>query len=285
MLKIKIIILIIFQVSLIAKINTIVSISPQLIFLKSIGGDKINISLMVKPGNSPHTYSPKPSQMKDIAKANIYFAIGVEFEDIWLKKFKNQNHKMKVVDLSNGIQKVAMASHHHHNDKHSEKEKHIKTDPHIWTNPMNVKIVAKNIYQALIDIDIQNKDFYKKNLNKFLQEITDLDKKIKKILSKTVPNSRFMVFHPAWGYFAKQYNLKQFPVEIEGKSPKPKDLAYIIREAKEENIKAIFTQPEFSDKSANIIAKELNIKVIKTSPLSPNWSKNLIRLAKAISEQ
>ncbi len=284
MLKSKIIILVLLQVSLFAKINTIVSISPQLTFLKAIGGDKINISLMVKPGNSPHTYEPKPSQMKDIAKANLYFAIGVEFETVWLKKFQNQNHNMKIIDLSKSIKKVAMASGHKHKN-HQSKNKKIKTDPHIWTNPMNVKIIANNIYQALVKIDKQNEVFYKKNLDKFLQDIIILDIKIKNILSKTTPSSRFMVFHPAWGYFAKQYNLKQFPIEIEGKSPKPKELAYIIKEAKEENIKAIFTQPEFSDKSANIIAQELNIKVIKTSPLSLYWSKNLIKLAKAISEQ
>jgi len=266
MLKAKVILFIILQISLFAKLNAIVSIAPQLTFLKAIAKDKIDISLMVKAGNSPHTYEPKPSQMKDITKANIYFAIDVEFEKIWLKKFQNQNHNMKIIDLSKGIQKV-------------------NNDPHIWTNPMNVKIIANNFYQALIKIDEKNKVFYQTNLNEFLEEVTSLDIKIKSILSKVKQNNRFMVFHPAWGYFAKQYNLKQVPIQIDGKSPKPKELAYIINKARKENIKAIFTQPEFSDKSATIIAQELNIKVIKTSPLSKQWSQNLIKLAKAISEQ
>ncbi len=92
-----------------------------------------------------------------------------------------------------------------------------------------------------------------------------------------------MVFHPSWGYFAKAYELKQLPVEIEGKSPKPKELIHLIKEAREEQISAIFTQPEFSDSIAKVIANELHIEVIKVSPLAPNWSENLINIAHAIA--
>jgi zinc transport system substrate-binding protein len=92
-----------------------------------------------------------------------------------------------------------------------------------------------------------------------------------------------MVFHPAWGYFLSHYGLKQLPIEIEGKSPKPRELIQIIKKAKAQHVKAIFTQPEFSDKSAQIIAKELNIKVIKASPLAKDWAKNLLKLARAIA--
>ncbi|MCK5110721.1 MAG: zinc ABC transporter substrate-binding protein [Arcobacteraceae bacterium] len=276
-----------------AKINTMVSVMPQKFFVESIGGDKINVSLMVKPGNSPHSYTPKPSQMKDIAKADIYFSIGVEFENAWLPRFKSQNKEMKIIDISHGITKIVMKQHSHHEEEHEEHEahghddhadnQHESKDPHIWTSPDNVKVIAKNIYTALVKVDYQNKIYYKKNFDKFINHINQTDKKIKDILSNTKPNSKFMVFHPAWGYFAKQYNLEQFPIEIEGKTPKPKELAFVMEEAREENIKAIFTQPEFSAKSANQIAKELNIKVIKTSPLNYKWSQNLINLAQAIA--
>ena len=94
-----------------------------------------------------------------------------------------------------------------------------------------------------------------------------------------------MVFHPAWGYFAKEYNLEQLAIESGGKNPKPKQLAHLIDEAKEEKVQAVLTAPEFSTSSAKQIAKEVGVPVIKISPLNPKWSENLINLAEAISKK
>ena len=269
-----------------AELNTVVSILPQKTFAEAIGGEKINVALMVKPGNSPHSYEPKPSQMKEIAKADIYFAMGVEFENIWLSKFKAQNKQMQVIALDKGIEKSAIAKHshdEHHHDEHHGHEKHEKLDPHVWTSPSNVKIVAKNIYDALVEKDAKNKSYYETNYKKFLKHIELTDKKIRQLFSNVDKGSKFMVFHPAWGYFAKDYGLVQVAIESGGKEPKPKHLAYLIKEAKEEKIRAVFTAPEFSDKAAKQIAKEVGVPVIKVSPLNPKWSQNLQRLAKAIA--
>jgi len=238
--------------------------------------------VMVLPGNSPHTYEPKPSQMKDIANSTLYFAIGVEFENVWLSKFKNLNENMQVIDLTLGINKIFMASHDkHHEDEHVKETK--GADPHIWTSPDNVKIIAKTIYRTLAEADPSNERYYKQNYETFLTHIEETDNKIKSILSSKEKGTKFMVFHPSWGYFAKAYNLEQLPVEIEGKSPKPKELIKLLKEAKEEKISAIFTQPEFSDSIAKVMANELHIKVVKVSPLSPKWSENLINIANAIA--
>ena len=271
-----------------SNINAVVSILPEQTFVKAIGGDKVNVSLMVQPGNSPHTYEPKPSQMIDIAKADLYFAIDVEFEDVWLPKFQSLNPKMHVIDLADNVTKMQMQDKHeaepeneHHNE-HDE-HKHEGEDPHIWTAPSNVKIIAENIYNALKKIDPVNADYYKRNLDIFLASIDETDRQIIHILSFIEDERRFMVFHPSWGYFAKAYNLEQIAVEVEGKEPKPKELIHLLTEAKEEKVKAIFTQPEFSDTVAKIIAKELHIPVVKVSPLAANWSENLINIAKAIA--
>jgi len=259
-----------------AKLDVVVSISPQLEFVKKIGGDKIETTLMVLAGKSPHTYEPKPSQMRAISHAKLYLSIGVEFEKVWLDRFKDQNPNLEVFDISKDINKTAMVeSAHHHKEE--------RLDPHIWVNPINVKTIAKNIYSALSQLDSNNSKYYKKNLDSYLVELDQLDKNITNILQDVPKGSSVMVFHPAWGYFLRQYHLKQLPIEIEGKSPKPRELIQIIKKAKKEKVKAIFTQPEFSDKSAQIIAKELHIKVIKTSPLARDWAENLLRLAKNIN--
>ena len=239
-----------------ANVNAVVSILPQQTFLKAIGGNKVNISVMVKPGNSPHTYEPKPSQMRDISKADIYFAIDVEFEKVWLPKFINQNQNMLIANLSEGITKVSISKHsHHHDSKHNDT--HASKDPHIWTSPANVKVIAKNILKQLIKIDKINQNYYKKNYEKFISSINQTNNEINDILKDIPKGSKFIVFHPAWGYFAQQYNLEQIAIEVDGKNPKPKQISYIIEEAKEENVKAIFTAPEFSTKVAKQIAHEL----------------------------
>jgi len=270
----KLLLILLFTAVTFAKVNVIVSIVPQKLFVNKIGGDKVDITLMVENGASPHTYTPKPSQMKKLSKAKLYFSIGVEFEKIWLSKFINQNRDMIIVDSSLDINKTTL---HHHNED--------ELDPHVWVDPLNVKVIAQNIYEALVKIDKTNKSYYRKNLEKFLKEIDEVDKNIKSILKNTPKGTTFMVFHPAWGYFAKRYGLKQLSVEVEGKSPKMKALVKIIEKAKREKVQAIFTQPEFSDKASQVISKELHIKVVKTSPLAKNWSENLQNLAKAIAHK
>jgi len=268
-----------------SNINALVSILPQKTFVEAIGGDKVNVTLMVQPGNSPHTYEPKPSQMISVTKADIYFAIDVEFEQVWLPKFIYLNQNMHIVPLDYGVKKLSMGNKKHDCSEHGANHDHAaqSKDPHIWTSPENVRIIAVNIYNALANYDAPNAEYYKANLETFLTSIEKTDTKIKKILSILKESRTFMVFHPSWGYFAKSYNLRQLAVEVEGKSPKPKELVHLIKEAKEEKVTAIFTQPEFSDSSAKVIANELNIPVVKVSPLAPNWSENLIKIAQSIA--
>ncbi len=262
-----------------AKLNVIVSIQPEMEFVQKIGGEKVNSTLMVLAGKSPHTYEPKAMQMKAVTQADLYLAIGVEFEKVWLDKFSNQNHHLVIKNIAKDINKSAMVSAHHH--EHNEES---GLDPHIWVDPIKVEKIARNIAQAFTEQDPQNKNYYATQLEKYLKEIQELDKEIQTILKEIPKNSTFMVFHPAWGYFAKRYHLRQLPIEIEGKSPKPRQLVKIIKEAKKEQVKAIFTQPEFSDQMAQTIARELKIEVIKTSPLAKNWAENLKRLAHAIAK-
>jgi zinc transport system substrate-binding protein len=267
-----------------AKTNVVVSIAPLKTFVEKIGGEKIDITLMVPQGSSPHTYEPKPSQMKAITQAQLYFSIEVEFEKIWLEKFKNQNRSLVISDVVYDMNKSTISNHHHDEGKQC-KHIHGEIDPHIWVDPIEVKHIVKNIYQTLAKADSNSSDYYKKNLDSYLKELDELDSKIKEILKDVPKNATFMVFHPAWGYFAKRYNLTQLSVEVEGKSPKMKALIGLMKKAKAEKVQAIFTQPEFSDKSAQLIANNLGIKVIKASPLASNWAENLLNLAKAIANK
>ena len=265
------------------KIPVFVSILPQKYFVEKIGGEFVDVNVMVPPGSNPETYEPKPRQMAGLTKAKVYFSIGVPFEAIWLKKIAAVNPEMAISETDAGINKIDMESNHQHSDissKTADKDKHqhdihgIK-DPHIWTSPSMVKIIARNIYQTLVKINPENRKLFDLNLNKFIDEISMLDKEIKDLFSKKDNAASFIVFHPAWGYFAKEYGLVQVPIEIEGKNPKSGQIQKVIALAKESGIKVVFVQPQFSVQSAEAVAKEIDGEVVFADPLAFDWAANI----------
>ncbi len=286
MLKTVSIVSLLCSATLFANMNVVVTIAPQKTFVEKIGGEFVNVDVMVPIGADPHSYEPKPSQMKAIEKAKIYMKIGLnEFEKPWLTKFASQNKNMKIEDISKNANYIDFEKHEEHeHHEHKDNHHHDGKDPHIWMSAKEVKNIAKNTLDILITYDKNNENIYKVNYEKFIKEIENSDNKIKEILKDVPKNSKVMVFHPAFGYFTRDYDLVQFPIEFEGKEPKPKMLMHIIKEAKEEKIKVIITAPEFSDKAAKVIASEVGAKVKPLSPLAINWSENLLELAKIIAQ-
>jgi zinc transport system substrate-binding protein len=140
-------------------------------------------------------------------------------------------------------------------------------------------IQARNILSGLVAVDPAHKTVYEANYKKFIVELVDLDAEIRGVFAKKGKGLEFMVFHPAWGYFAGAYGLKQVPVEIDGKTPKPVDLQRLIHLAKERDIKVVFTQPQFSSKHAQVIADAIGGQIVFINPLAPDWSDNLRRIA------
>ncbi len=258
-----------------------VSILPQKYFVEKIGEDLIDISVMVPPGFSPATYEPKPKQMVKLTKSKIYFAIGVSFEAVWLKKFAGVNPEMRIIATQNGIEKIPMMRHLQDDERHRGKavaHAGIK-DPHIWLSPPLVMLQARNILNALMRGDPAHRKTYEDNYKKFISNVVDLDLKIRNQFTETDRGTRFMVYHPAWGYFAKAYGLIQIPVEMEGKKPTPKGLQQLILDAKRDGIKVVFVQPQFSTKSAQTIAKAIGGRVVFADPLAFDWAKNLLMVA------
>jgi zinc transport system substrate-binding protein len=278
-----------------------VTIVPQKYFVQQIAKGLVNVEVMVQPGADPHTYEPKPQQMVNVSKAKLYFAIGIEFERANLSKIISTNPQIKVVPTDRGIKKISMAAYDHHEEaEHHEKSElhkddehhhekgesahqgdrhdHEGLDPHIWLSPLLVKIQARTIMNALQEIDPSHRALYESNFQQFISQINRLDSELKKIFASK-KGLQFMVFHPSWGYFAQAYGLKQVPVQIEGKDPKPARLKELIEHAREKNIKVIFVQPQFSAKSATLVAKEINGEVAFVDPLAEDWASNLREVA------
>ncbi|MGP1485861.1 MAG: metal ABC transporter solute-binding protein, Zn/Mn family [Campylobacter sp.] len=284
--------------ALMAKPMVSVSILPQEFFVKQIAGDTLDVNVLVGAGADPHTYEPKPKQMVNLENSELYFAIGIEFEETWLDKFSKTYPKLKIIQTQNGVEKMKFQGHHHHHHDDDEHEgphhghgeheahhdhHHGEFDPHIWLDPILVKIQAKNILDALAMQFPQNKALYNQNYEKFILSLDKLDSDIKNML-KDVKNRDFIVYHPSWGYFAKRYDLDQIAIEIEGKEPKPAQLSKIIEEAKEHGTKVIFVAPQFSKKAAETIAKEANARVVEIDQLSRDWETQMRKTAEIFSK-
>ncbi len=287
-----------------------VSILPQKFFVQQISGNLLNVEVMVMPGASPATYEPRPSQMKMLSDTSVYFSIGVPFENAWLEKIAEVNPDMAVVKTDAGIKKRKMAVHHHHDedgDGHHEEEHHKDEghghgeahhdedehhdtvneeeglDPHVWLSPVLVKQQLGIIKDQLVTLLPEHEADIAAGYQQFVEKIDVLDAELKSVLAG-LEGGQFMVFHPSWGYLADEYGLVQIPAEIEGKDPKPAQLTELIKHAKEQNIKVVFAQPQFSKKSAGVIAREIGGEVIFINPLEENWLDNLLEVAKTFKE-
>lgn len=260
-----------------------VSIAPQKYFVEQIAKNLLHVNVMVDAGASSHTYEPKPAQMKAITQSDAYFAIGDGFEKTWLPRFQSTNPKMLIVDTSKGINKLSMKAHHHENAK-KEQHEHETLDPHIWLDPILVKAQAKHICDTLSRLYPLHVKEFEANYTAFSARLDQLDQTIQTMLKEVKPRT-FIVFHPSFGYFASRYQLEQIAIEVSGKEPKPAELAILIREAKEENAKVVFTSPQFSQKSARTIAQQIGAKVVAIDPLAYHWEENLLTIAKLFQSE
>jgi zinc transport system substrate-binding protein len=263
------------------RLTVFASIVPQQYFLEQIGKDLLDIHVMVPPGANPATYEPKPKQMVMLSHASAYFAVGVPFENAWLKKLISINPDMIVVHTEEGIKKLPMKTpfpSFSENDKNKNTGYHGIFDPHIWLSPPLVLQQARTMLNALCALDPKNSPVYEANFKNFAFRVKRLHIDLKKKF-QVKESIKFMVFHPAWGYFATTYGLKQIPIQIEGKAPKPEELKRLIKYAKKNDIGIIFVQPQISPTNAQVIAKEIGAQIAYADPLAADWMANMKKVA------
>lgn len=244
-------------------ISVFVSIPPQKYFVEQIAGAHAKAAVMVAPGDSPETYEPKPRQLAQLAAARIYFEIGVPFERAWMARLRAANPAMTVVDTASVIARR-------------------DDDPHIWTNPAFVKAMASHMRDAFVRLDPQHAEDYERNYGRFAGDLDALDADIRAQLSP-YRGRAFVVFHAAWGYFADAYELRQITLQPEGKEAGPRALAQAVSEAKALGCRVVFVQPQFSRRSAEMVAQEIGGRVDVLDPLAEDYVQNMRRMAAAIA--
>jgi len=265
-------------------VGVVVSIPPQAAFVERVGGARVDVTVMVQPSESPHTYEPRPRQMLAVKRARVYFSVGVGFERTWLPRLRATNRRMAVVATAAGIEKRQIEAHDHGHD-HGHDEDEGSPDPHVWLAPPLVKQQAVAIRDGLIAADPAGAATYRKRCEAFLKELDALHAKLQKILAEAEPpHNAFMVFHPSWGYFADTYGLRQIPIEVGGREPSLRQLREVFEAARQARIRAIFVQPQFPQTVAERVAKQVGAEVVPADPLARDWRDNLLQVARRIAE-
>jgi len=259
-----------------------VSIVPQAYLLERIGGDKIEVQAMVLPGKSPATYEPTPRQVTDLGKAEAFFTIGVPFEKNFLSAIEGTLPGLTLVDASLGIERRHLEAHHHEGEEEEDHEEGAP-DPHVWMSPVLAETIARNMTAALIEREPEQKAFFEGNLAALISDLDALDRELAEILSP-VRGETLFVYHPSFGYLADRYGLEQEAIEMGGKEPSPADLERIINEAHGDGVRIILVQPEFSQSSAEAVAKAIGGAVVPVAPLEKDYINNLKELAIRIKE-
>jgi zinc transport system substrate-binding protein len=265
-----------------------VTIEPQRFFLEQLAGDAYTINTLVPPGTSPETYEPSPSVMIEMGKSEIYFRVGeLGFEKVWSSRLEQNNPNVAIVDCSAGID-LMEGDLHGHGDDHSDHAGHDHSegalDPHVWTSPRAMSLFTKNMLEALVKADSGNEPLYRSNYEILTQRINATDSTIRALLQDASTDA-FIIFHPALGYFARDYGLHQYSIEFEGKNPSPSQIRELVDLARKEKINTVFIQRGFDAKNAKVIAEEIDAELFEIDPMTYKWDEELIRIATILSRR
>jgi len=267
------------------RLQVVTSIVPFAYFVERIGGNHVAVTSMVPPGGNPHSYEPTPRQMSALSGASLFVKAGsgVEFELDWMPRILSLNPELQICDASEGVRLIAMNHEDHAQDKHIHAaHDHGRFDPHYWLSPENGIIIARNIEKALILVDPDRRERYAANADEVVSELEALRLDIRSRL-EPVRNRRFLVFHPAWGYYADEFGLQQIAAEEEGKTLTPRQLQKVIEQARASDIRVVFISPQFSNVQAEAIARDIGGRTGTVDPLAHDYMDNLSKATDAFS--
>ena len=255
-----------------------VTLPPQAFLAERIGGQAVTVHTLVAKGQDPHTFEATPRQVAALAQARLFFTVGLPFERTLVAKAAANNRNLLVMDSTSTIARLPMVEEEH--DLHAD---HGEPDPHVWLAPANLRLMANNMTAALIAARPEQKALFQRNLAALDAELQALDHRLSVGLAP-YRGRAFYVFHPAFGYFAAAYHLTQKAVETGGKSPSPKRLTELIRQAKADGVKVIFVQPQFDTRSAATLAQAIGGSVVPIDPMAKEVTANLTAIAAAVEQ-
>lgn len=269
-------------------LSVAVSILPEKWLVDQLSDGRIPVTTLVSPGENPHTYQPSDAQVSRLMSSALFFRLGVPFEKgPWFHAIE-KSARLRIVDLRAGISLLDMGEHAHHHEEqgpadHAHEDDEGGKDPHTWLSVRSLKIQAATMARALGEVDPAHKADYDRRLAELTKRLDALDAELRTKLAPAKGKS-FFVFHPAWGYFAHDYELRQVAIEVEGKDPTDRELTEIQRQARESGAKVILVQPQISGRGAEAVATATGARVVIADPLAENLPDTLARVADVLAK-
>ncbi len=274
-------------------LGVLVTLAAQLPMVRAIGGERVDVTALVPPGQSPHLYEPTPSMLRAAGRAELYLTVGsgVEFERTHLATLQQQNPDLVVVACAEGIPLRPMAQHApeepgdhgEHRDHGGHHDHGGTTDPHVWLVPAHLRTMADAALAALIAADPGGEADYRAGHERHVRELDALDAELRDQLAPHAGRA-FLVYHPSWGYFADAYGLRQIAVEEGGRQPGPAGIAAVAQQARAQDIRVVFASPQFDTTAAETVAREIDGRVVQADPLAEDVAATLRTLASALVE-
>lgn len=304
-------------------ISVLVTVEPIAWLVEQVGSDRVKVDVLVPAGQEPETFSPSPRQAASFASKEIFFRVGLASEESFLPSLRTMAPRMKTIDLREGLPVLKdVCSHkssenenttvlhdhnasgtastsgehdhshaHEHNHNHEHNRSHVHKhecgtdgiDPHFWMSPEMTGHLVKRIARELSQKNRSSESFFLENANRLCGELEALQKRIRTSLERLKTRTIF-VYHPAYGYFCREFGLEQCAIEVGGRSPKPRDMAAFVTRFKASGANSIIIQPEFGEETAKSLVQTMRTQVVFHSPLEKNYFKNLEQLVGLITQ-
>jgi zinc transport system substrate-binding protein len=248
-----------------SRIQVTCSIFPLGDLAQNIGKDHVDIHVLIPPGASPHVFEPSAQEFKSFASARVFVMVGAGFE-FWAGKLVtgSSSESLVVVRACEGLELIPLGAH----ADHGEPVEREQGNPHVWLDPVVMKGIAKRIAKAFMEVDPGHEDEYLANANEYCSMLDSLDGEIRRVV-EGFTTRQYVAFHPAWSYFARRYGLEEVGIiqESPGREPTPRELKRIVDDIRRFKIRAVFAEPQFSQKAAITIAEEAGVDVLLLDPI------------------
>lgn len=246
-----------------------VTIEPLRFFTEHIAGNRFDVFSMVPQGGNPESYEPSARQMMSLAHSDLYIMVGrIGFERTWMKRIEDNARHTVIANASEGIVPATSAD--------------GISDPHTWMSTANARIMAENICRAITSIDPKDSLYYKANKERLLTRIDSVETEVRRHITASGKQKAFLIYHPILTYFARDYGLRQLPIEQEGREPSAAQMQQVLRKAAEEGVTTFFVQQEFDNRSVKATASELGLQPTPINPLGYDWDKEMTRTARLL---
>ena len=261
-----------------------VGLPPQRWLVQQLASNRVQVGLLLAPGQNPHTFEPTSRQVREMSAAQVYLMMGLPFERALVKKVQAVNSGLRVIDVTTGVPRRIQPAHAH---AHGADENHDEdgccegADPHVWLTPDAMTTLASNTVAALVALDPAGKGEYEARLAHLRERMARLDSELRTLLAP-VRGGVLLTYHASWGYFTDAYGLQQVAIEAEGRAPAARQLAEVIDLAKKERVRKVFTEPPYDPRPSQTLARQIGAEVEIVDPLTEEWDTNLRAIAEKI---